>query len=320
MVKSLLNKFSRKSKTLLKKMNGNENPYHLFPEIVHPIEYPDGETERSLLNYLRGFRLDGHIGNELENYLGQDFKRFVYTLNLVSTANADGKSLLEIGANPYFTSILLEKFTDYNLFYTNYFGPDNTVSQQVQRNKNSGEKFEFNFAEFNVDTDDVPFSEKFDIVLLCEVIEHLVIDPVLALLKIKKALKENGVLILTTPNVSRLENVSKMMAGTNIYDPYSGYGPYGRHNREYNKHELLMLLSHLGFEVELMFSSDVHPNLSSDFCSLQKLSEIIKTHKNREFDLGQYIFIRARNTQAAKICKPNWLFRSYPSSELCNDC
>ncbi len=36
--------------------------------------------------------------------------------------------------------------------------------------------------------------------------------------------------------VSRLENVCRMIAGVNIYDPYSGYRPYGRHNRENNKH------------------------------------------------------------------------------------
>ncbi|MEM7062890.1 MAG: methyltransferase domain-containing protein [Cyanobacteria bacterium P01_B01_bin.77] len=322
MVSSIFKKVSRKSKKVINKISGNGDNavYKLFPEVLYPIEYPDGETEHSLLNYLKDFRLDGHIGNELENYLSQDFKRFVYTLNLVSTEDSYGKSLLEIGANPYFTSILLEKFTAYNLFYTNYFGSENTVLRQIHRNKNKGEKFEFNFANFNVDADEVPFSEKFDVVLLCEVIEHLVIDPVLAILNIKKALKKNGVLILTTPNVNRLENVAKMIAGANIYDPYSGYGAYGRHNREYNKHELFMLLSHLGFEIELMFSSDVHPNLSNNFCSLQKLAEIIQTFKNRELDLGQYIFIKAKNTREAKSCKPQWLFRSYPSSDLCDDC
>lgn len=321
LTKSLFKKFSSKGKKLLNTINGNGNEaiYQLFPEILHPIQYPEGETEQSLFSYLQDFRLDGHTGNELENYLGQDFKRFVYTLNLASPESSHGKSLLEVGANPYFTSILLEKFTDYKLFYTNYFGPDNKVLKQTHRSKDRKENYEFNFANFNVDTDEIPFSEKFDVVLLCEVIEHLVVDPVSAILKIKKALKKNGVLILTTPNVNRLENIAKMIAGVNIYDPYSGYGPYGRHNREYNKHELFMLLSHLGFEIETMFSSDVHPNLSNNFCSIQKVSEVVQTFRNRKLDLGQYIFIKAKNTKEAKACKPQWLFRSYPSSDLCDD-
>jgi hypothetical protein len=58
--------------------------------------------------------------------------------------------------------------------------------------------------------------------------------------------------------VSRLENVAKMIAGANIYDPYSGCRPYGRHNREYNKHELYLLLNYLGFTIDAMFTADVH--------------------------------------------------------------
>ena len=99
----------------------NKNIYKIFPAMVHPIRYPAGETEKSLFNYLKGFRLDGSASNELENYLKEDFKRFVYTLNLLPEKQS-GASLLEIGANPYFTSILLRKFTDYQLYFTNYFG------------------------------------------------------------------------------------------------------------------------------------------------------------------------------------------------------
>ncbi len=38
--------------------------------MVHPIRYPAGETEKSLFNYLKGFKLEGTaFNNELENYL-----------------------------------------------------------------------------------------------------------------------------------------------------------------------------------------------------------------------------------------------------------
>ena len=104
-------------------------------------------------------------------------------------------------------------------------------------------------------------------------LEHLTNDPMQALLRIKKSLKEDGFLILTTPNVNRLENIARMIAGANIYDPYSGYGAYGRHNREYNKHELCLLLTHLGFEIETVFSSDVSQNDSNNFFSVEKFSE-----------------------------------------------
>jgi hypothetical protein len=140
-----------------------------------------------------------------------------------------------------------------------------------------------------------------------------------AILRIKNGLKDNGTLILTTPNVNRLENISKMISGSNIYDPYSGYGIYGRHNREYNKHELWLLLSHLGFEIEEVFTSDVHQNNSDFYFPVKEFSKNIVHTKNRKFDLGQYIFIRARNAAPANLCKPNWLYRSYAEHEMCKE-
>lgn len=291
------------------------NPHDVFSHLIHPIVYPKGETEESLLKYLKGFKLDGNSENELVNYLTQDFKRFVYTLGLIPEGVG---SLLEIGSNPYFTSILLEKYTNYSLSYTNWFGVSSQdFGKQVCRNLSSGEVYEFNFAHHNIDEYDIPFKENFDIILFCEVLEHLINDPMQALLRIKKSLKKNGILILTTPNVSRLENIAKMIQGLNIYDPYSGYGVYGRHNREYNKHELYLLLSHLGFEIEEMFASDVHMNDTNAIFEAAKIADLLKKNNLRNFDLGQYIFIKAKNVAPARTCKPNWLFRSYPENELC---
>ena len=78
----------------------------------------------------------------------------------------------------------------------------------------------------------------FDHILFCEVLEHLTNHPLRAVLQLKKVLKPDGMLVLTTPNAARLENVVAFIEGRNIYDPYSAYGPYGRHNREYTRHEL----------------------------------------------------------------------------------
>jgi SAM-dependent methyltransferase len=213
-------------------------------------------------------------------------------------------------------SALLRKFTDYEAKYSNYFNIDEGEGEQFLDNPESGEHLRFNFTHHNIDACPLPFDEKFDVILFCEVLEHLTIDPMRALLHIKNALQENGYLILSTPNVNRLENVARIISGSNIYDPYSGYGYYGRHNREYNKHELFTLLNHLGFEVEIMFSSDVHDNRCELFFPARKLREILEVEPRRLLDLGQYIFIRARNARPANTLRPDWLFRSYPANEM----
>jgi len=271
---------------------------------------PAGHTHQSLFNLLGEFHIDGIESAEIANYLAQDFLRFVHTLNLAP----DGKGkLLEIGSNPYFTSMLIKKFTAHDLACTNYFGGDLTPASQQMRNLKTGETLKFDYLNHNIEDSDLPFAEKFDAILFCEVLEHMTMDPLLVLTRIKKALKPDGHLILSTPNVNRLENVARMLAGANIYDPYSGYGPYGRHNREYNRHELVQLLTHAGFDVEVIFSADVHDNTANHYFSLLKIVPLVLFRRN---DLGQYLFLRAKNAKPAGTRKPGWLYRSYPPDQL----
>lgn len=89
---------------------------------------------------------------------------------------------------------------------------------------------------------------------------------------------------------------------------------YGRHNREYNRHELDQLLRFEGYEPTACFTADVHANNAQAFCAVEKIADLLKY---REHDLGQYIFIKAiarHGEQNTK--KPGWLYRSYPEGEL----
>ena len=52
--------------------------------------------------------IDAASPTEVASYLNEDFERFVITWGLVRDERG---SLLEIGANPYFTTVLLWQFT-----------------------------------------------------------------------------------------------------------------------------------------------------------------------------------------------------------------
>jgi SAM-dependent methyltransferase len=290
-------------------------PGELFP--LNPkLPLPEGVSEEELFNFLKSVLVTDAPPQEMENYCKQDFRRFVYTYGLAR--DSSGKCL-ELGANPYFTTFLLQEFTQLKLSLANYFGSerDSLVVQEVAYKDFKSERslsVKLQSSHFNIEEEPFPYSdEEFDIVLFCEIIEHLLMNPVAVLKEIKRVLKLNGALILTTPNVSRLENVTKMIAGANIYDPYSGYGPYGRHNREYNKHELYLLLNYLGFTVDAMFTADVHENHAISYASVPEFESFLR---HREMDLGQYIFVRALNTGKAGERKPAFLYRSYPTDEL----
>ena len=284
--------------------------------IAPPLPLPAGQTEQSIKELFASVAIGDSSTLELENHWRQDWKRFVYTYGLVSDLKG---SCLELGANPYYTSVLLKYFTPIEQTLANYFGSHfgPTASQAVKVvNPHTGqsESHVATFHHFNIEEAEFPFaSASFDVVLFCEILEHLQSDPIRVLREIKRILKPSGKLILTTPNVARLENVCRLIAGENIYDPYSGYGPYGRHNREYNRDELAKLLAFAGFEIEVLFSADVHESLAAHFARLEQVAPLVDFRAN---DLGQYLFSRSSNDREAEPKRPGWLYRSYPATEL----
>lgn len=273
---------------------------------------PEGEDGKSLHDYLSKWSIEGEgMTRERLGYLNEAFHRFLYTLDLVP--NRAGK-LLEVGANPYFITLLLHRFRpNISVETVNYFpGWANPSTQTLVAADEPS--IDLTFANVDIEVERLPHTDdEFDFVLLCEVLEHFVNDPLQAILEMKRVLKQGGTLILTTPNVARLENIARMLGGDNLYDPYSGYGPHGRHNREYTADELTKLLTHAGFTISEQFTSDVYPDGAHRSFPVGRFRRLIR---NRKTDLGQYHFIRAVNTVPANTKKPTWLYRSYPADQL----
>lgn len=281
------------------------------------LPLPSNITEAQLLKFVTSVRVQDAPEAEMRAYGTHDFRRFVYTLGLAQKLS--GKCL-ELGGNPYFTTMLLKEFTELDVQIANYFGHEarGEFSQNVDYcDFNTGVKCtkEFKYQHFNIENDSFPYEDnEFDLVIFAEIIEHLLNDPCKVLREIKRILKPAGTLILTTPNVARLENVVSLMNGTNIYDPYSGYGPYGRHNREYTRHELEQLLKFEGFDPSICFTADVHANNAQALCDVVKLATLLQHNEN---DRGQYIFISAIAKDGAWDEKrPRWLYRSYEDGAL----
>jgi SAM-dependent methyltransferase len=288
------------------------------PEILFtlrpPLSLPLGTSKDALRTWLQTVHPAGAPPEEMANYCAEDFERFVRTWHLAADLTGE---CLELGANPYFTTMLLRRFSPLRLTLVNYFGPgvERILSQEVcfqDWHTGAPDRIVLSTHHFNIEKEPFPFDDgAFDVVLFCEVLEHLLEDPLGTLREIRRVLKRGGDLIVTTPNAARLENVARLLAGDNIYDPYSAYGPYGRHNREYTIKELQQLLTHVGFTVQAAFTADVHENHANLFFPVSKLAPMLCNE-----DLGQYLFVKARNDGSGKNTRPRWLFRSYPAQDV----
>ena len=280
-------------------------------ELEAPLDFPAGEDEASLLTLLKSSRIkEDRADGPRERYLSVALRRFIYTLALVP--DQEGK-LLEIGAGPYFLTHLLERFRAYELSLINFFG-EAYGERGIQTLMHAdGREQPLAFDNVNVEYQPLPYADAtFDVVLLCEVLEHFVNDPLHAMKEISRVLKPGGRLVLTTPNVNNVEHIARLLSGHNIFHPYSGFGPAGRHNREYTVAELKMLLTHTGFEVEHAFTSDIHHNQASHYTHVSQFKRLLRARKG---ELGQYIFTVSRRVRDPKPERPVWLFSDYPDLE-----
>ena len=121
-------------------------------------------------------------------------------------------------------------------------------------------KILFNICNIEVDT--LPFETGFfDAITCCQALEHFTHSHLGPLIEMRRVLKEGGLIELDVPNVVSFRNRSRILRGKNItYDykkhylyenpiVYKGREYYpNRHNREFTKEELKILLSESGFK------------------------------------------------------------------------
>lgn len=237
--------------------------------------------------------IGGQSGDELLEYADSHLDRFLYTVGLVPEGP---QKALEIGADPYLLTLLLKKFCSLELSLTNFFGSSGPPGvQEVVHTEFNGERHveKLEFCNVNVEAEQLPFpNSHFDLVLFCEVLEHLLWDPLHAMLEINRVLKVGGHLILTTPNAVGIERIAKLLVGCNISDQYSAHGPYGRHNRDYSPEEIRALIRHSGFEPEMIFTAGYRYFPNSPPWPVVQLLKLLGLF--RKGQLGSYIYAASR--------------------------
>jgi len=179
---------------------------------------------------------------ERKEYFNFHYWRFAETLK-ECTHWANGR-VLDIGAFPGHMAMALRRLgcevhgiTNHDPSGRGRYGQDNLSARW------SEEGITLHHAV--IDKEPLPLpDDSFDGVLFTEVLEHLVYDPRPVVREIYRVLKTNGEVVVSTPNVARIENRIKILIGRNVYPGEDGFyfsNLYMRHNREYTLQETVNL-------------------------------------------------------------------------------
>ena len=158
---------------------------------------------------------------------------------------ATNKLALEIGASPFVFSILAKKLGI------------NVISIDLNPGKYQKviDYYKLDVRQVDIETQSLPFDdESVDYVHFSEVFEHLRINPFFALRQIKRVLKTDGLLFLSTPNFYALDNLWRCLRGKGFRDGFKEFlmiekTGYPGHIREYAKTEVYEFLHYTGFDI-----------------------------------------------------------------------
>lgn len=133
-------------------------------------------------------------------------------------------------------------------------------------------------------------SGKYDLIIFCEVIEHITRSPVDILRELLSWLKPGGTLLVSTVNLVRLSNRLRMLAGREIFARYEPGAFVMGHHREYTIEEMGVYLETAGYaEVKPFFYAQ--PDLRYPFFIRQGYNFIVKFFPT----FSNLIFVLAKN-------------------------
>ncbi len=221
------------------------------------------ELSGSLINstdiYALASSYSFELNQEEKSYLNNHAKRLAYFVNITKKYTKiilDKKDtpvkIMDIG--PHFLTFALHKYLGNSislntLGWENNLAPPNIVNHHLQ--------FDLNNAQHE---DKWLPAKTHDIVIMCEVIEHLYTAPELVLSFVKTFISPGGFLIVGTPNAAYLPNRVLLASGRNPYEMIRKTYNNPGHFREYTASEFKKICQEVGLRCESIEYQDFSEN------------------------------------------------------------
>ena len=228
--------------------------------VIPQVPRPPAERMEEVKAFLRSLDV---AGEGARAYLGTHLHRIALTMTMVPPPALTSRAL-DLGTFMQMPPVLACVF-GYREVRGAYYGPPGRIDDKVVTS-GGREIFRCQVEHFDAERDRFPYPDEwFDLVLCCEMIEHLLHDPMHMMLEIRRVLANSGRVILTTPNVVSFTAVARVLHARENPQLFSMYTdprkPAGDteipHVREYTPAELEEVLRSAGFELEYLFTEKV---------------------------------------------------------------
>ena len=219
--------------------------------------------------------IDGDILKDMQAQRSPAMIRYIeshalvywHTMRLINRFFPPDQSIrvLELGAAPYFFTALVQTWRQATVTPVNvpaglWPGEPLPLDEGAVRLSRGPDHpaLDLTVRVFNIEKDPFPFPPgSFDLVLFMEVLEHLIYSPTHVLYEAHRVLKPTGYLLITVPNCLSIKRLVLSFFNQTFEYPYSGYGVYGRHQREFAPHELRALLTACNYEPVILYTDNV---------------------------------------------------------------
>lgn len=217
-------------------------------------------TQRQIFKKALSLRATGRLYDRNDAYLEDSFSTGIDRFVEIAFRLKDQKRILDVGPGSCILVALLSEL-----------GHTCHVVDLVEfKEKRAAmlKKYKIEFSRCNVEVDNLPYPEGFfDAVTCCQALEHFTHSHLKPIQEFYRVLRKGGIVEIDVPNVACFRNRLRLLRGKHITWDYQKHYLYAepvvykgvmcypdRHNREFTKDELELLIKAAGFiNVEIGF-------------------------------------------------------------------
>ena len=240
-------------------------------------------------------------------YFEKHLPRLKRTLSMVPSPSGSSR-VLELGCYLQMTPVLQLQHG-----YREVRGADYGAGTVQRKAVQYGDtRFEMDIDLFDAERDTYPYpANHFELVLACEVIEHMLFDPMHLMLESRRVLEEGGRILITTPNIASLTSVARVLHGhdnpqihSKYKIPVAGSAAVAQHMREYTLAELGEIVRSAGFEIEELFTEPI-----AEYNFHQPLLLFLEENGFNPADRGEQSYCLARKRSSLPVTRyPQFLY------------